>query len=42
MKVYRRTLDPVYDNEREWWRILTNREIYVMVKTYNSRDYKAK
>ena len=31
-KVYRRTLGPVYDNEKEKWRILTNNEIYAMVK----------
>jgi len=30
--VYRRILGPVYDNEREKWRILTNKEIYAMVK----------
>jgi hypothetical protein len=29
--VYRRILDPVYDNEKENWRILTNNEIYAMV-----------
>jgi len=26
--VYRRILGPVYDNEKESWRILTNKEIY--------------
>ena len=26
-KVYRIILDPVYDNEKENWRILTNKEI---------------
>jgi len=31
-KVYRRILDPVYDNKKENWRILTNKEIYTMVK----------
>jgi len=31
-KVYRRILGPVYDNEKENWRILTNKEIYVIVK----------
>ena len=31
-KVYRRILGPVYDNEKENWRILTNKEIYPMVK----------
>jgi len=30
--VYRRILGPVYDNEREKWRISTNKEIYTMVK----------
>jgi hypothetical protein len=30
--VYRRILDPVYDNEKENWRILTNKEIYETVK----------
>jgi hypothetical protein len=30
--VYKRTLGPVYDNERENWRILTNKEFYEMVK----------
>ena len=31
-KLYRRILGPVYDNEKENWRILTNKEIYVMVR----------
>jgi hypothetical protein len=31
-KVYRRILDPVYDNEKEKWRILTNKETYASVK----------
>jgi len=30
--VYRRILDPVYDNKKENWRILTNKEIYASVK----------
>ena len=30
--MYRRILDPVYDNEKENWRILTNKEIYASVK----------
>jgi hypothetical protein len=30
--VYRRILGPVYENEKENWRILTNKEIYAMVK----------
>ena len=31
-KVYRRILVPVYDNEKENWRILTNKENYASVK----------
>jgi len=31
-KVYRRILGPVHDNEKENWRILTNKEIYSIVK----------
>ena len=31
-KVYRRILGPVYDNEKENWRILNNKEIYAIVK----------
>ena len=31
-KVYRRILGPVYDNEKENWRILTNEEIYANIK----------
>jgi len=27
-KVYRRILGPIYNNEKENWRILTNKEIY--------------
>jgi hypothetical protein len=30
--VYRGILGPVYDNEKENWRILTNKEIYALVK----------
>jgi hypothetical protein len=30
--VYRGTLGPVYDKEKESWRILTNKEIYATVK----------
>jgi hypothetical protein len=30
--MYRRILGPVCDNEKENWRILTNKEIYAMVK----------
>ena len=31
-KLYRRTLGPVYENKKENWRILTNNEIYAVVK----------
>jgi len=31
-KVYRRILGPVRDNEKENWRILTNKEIYASAK----------
>jgi len=31
-KLYRRILGPVYDNEKENWRILNNKEIYASVK----------
>jgi hypothetical protein len=42
-KVYRRILGPVYDNEKENWRILTNKEMYASVKkTYYNRDNKVK
>ena len=30
--VFRRIFGPVYDNKRENWRILTNKEIYASVK----------
>jgi hypothetical protein len=30
-KVYRRILGPVYDSEKEKWRILINKEIYTSV-----------
>jgi hypothetical protein len=30
--VYRRILGLVYDNEKENWRILTNKEIYAILK----------
>jgi hypothetical protein len=32
-KVYTRILGSVYENEKENWIILTNKEIYAMVKT---------
>jgi hypothetical protein len=31
-QMYRRILGPVYDNEKENWRILKDKEIYAMVK----------
>jgi len=31
-EVYRRILGPVYDNEKENWRILTDKEIFARVK----------
>jgi len=31
-KVYRRILGSLYDNEKENWRILTDKEIYAIVK----------
>jgi hypothetical protein len=33
--VYRRILGPLYDIEKENWRILTNKEIYAIVNTDN-------
>jgi hypothetical protein len=40
-KVYRRILDPVYDYERENWRILNNKQIYaVAIKPHYNRDSK--
>jgi len=30
--VYGRILGPIYDNEKEIWRVLTNKEIYALVK----------
>jgi len=30
--MYRSVLGPVYDSEKENWRILTNKEIYANVK----------
>ena len=30
--MYRRILDPVYDNEKENWRISTNEEMYANIK----------
>jgi hypothetical protein len=42
-KVYRRILGPVHDNEKGNWRILTNKEIYAIVKkNHYNRDNKVK
>jgi len=44
-KAYRRILSPVYDNEKENWNILTNKEIYASIKkptiieTIRLKDY---
>jgi hypothetical protein len=41
--VSRRILGPVYGNEKENWRILTNKEIYAIVKkTHYNRKSKVK
>jgi hypothetical protein len=41
--VYRRILGPVYDDEKENWRILTNKEIYkIFKKIHYNRDNKVK
>jgi len=36
-EVYRRILGPVYDNEKENWRILTNKEIMQLLKNRDSK-----
>jgi hypothetical protein len=42
-KVYRKILGPVYDNGKENWRKLNNKEIYVRVKNnHYNRDSKVK
>jgi hypothetical protein len=38
--VYRRILGPVYDKEKENWRILTNKEFYAIVKNPTITDNK--
>jgi hypothetical protein len=41
-KLYTGIPDPVYDNEKENWRILTDKEIYAILKsTYHNRGNKA-
>jgi hypothetical protein len=37
-KVYRRILGPVYDIEKGNWRILTNKEIYAIVKNHTTTE----
>jgi hypothetical protein len=37
-KVYRRILGPAYDNEKENWRILTNKEIYTLIKKLTTTE----
>jgi hypothetical protein len=39
--MYIRILDPVHDNEKENWRILTNKEIYAMVKKFTVTETKS-
>jgi hypothetical protein len=42
-KVYRRILGPIYNNKKENWRILTNKEIYeIVLKNHSNRDSKVK
>jgi len=38
--VYRRTLGPVYEKEKENWGILTNKEIYASIKKHTIIDNK--
>jgi len=40
--MYRRIWGPVYDNKKENWRILTNKEIYAIVKKPTIRENKVK
>jgi hypothetical protein len=41
--VYRQILGPVYDNEKENLRLLTNKEIYeIVLKTCYNRNSKVK
>jgi len=40
--VHRRILDPAHDKENENWRILTNKETYVMVKKTTITENKVK
>jgi hypothetical protein len=38
--VYRRILGPIYEHEKENWRILTNKEMCATVKKPTIRDNK--
>jgi hypothetical protein len=40
--VYRRILGPVYDNEKENWRMLTDKEIYTVIKKPTVTDSKVR
>jgi hypothetical protein len=40
-KVYRRILGPVYDNEKENWRILTKKNVMQLLKTCHHKYNKA-
>jgi len=43
LKIKNHKFERVYENEKENWRILTNKEIYANVKkTYYNRDNKVK
>jgi hypothetical protein len=37
--VARKILDPVNDNEKEYWRILTNKDIHVIDKKQDNSRY---
>jgi len=38
--VYRRILSPVYENEKENWKILTKKKCMQLLKTHYNRDNK--
>jgi hypothetical protein len=38
--VYRRILGPVYENEKENWRILVIKKFTQLLKNYHNRDNK--
>jgi hypothetical protein len=37
-KEYRRILGPIYDNGKEYWRILTNKEIMKLLKRLTTTE----